>query len=244
MKPRKYENWTDAEIVDRVKETGMNDPAANIAASHNAADHHLELLKSYVEKWKIKQAEKSNNAKENEVLKGVRSVEELRSDAKKLGGIDYRQLYLLGGNNYTIKVDPTSDFPKNTGLLTLRDKGANIKYAGDEELYRHIVICHELGHLLLHSECWLDRPGEKQLEIKQPEEEVQAFRCAEWMLCCLAQKCEATGDLSCPPFLMPAEDDLFKAIDAVMNSGKDKCTYEPGKTVPGADFPATRLTFI
>ena len=168
------------------------------------------------------------------------------------------QNYYDDGEKYLVEIEPTLDtnFPKNTGRTLVYKKGVIIEYPEttsgnggiNDHLRKHVILAHEaVGHLLLHIPAW---SGEESFQarppMKNPDQEVQASRAAEYVLAYLAVKYEGSGI----PHLDVSEDDLFNAIQIVMKGEVDSegvtdaaaCEYDI-RLIEGANGPVDRNLF-
>ena len=180
----------DKQIPKRLREVGIFD---------DGDTGRLDGLLKRIEKWRTKEEIKryyelvnkksTNDLDEREIATNITLKPLLER---------FENEYLNNKHSYSIDQVPVDEMPKNTGYVLTYLKGADIVYGKgvsdvdeidkmDDGLCNNIVILHETGHLIFHISSWLDNPI-KNPPIR-PWQEIEASRCAEWILCWMNEKC-------------------------------------------------------
>ena len=147
--------------------------------------------------------------------------------------------------DYDVRVKENGELPQNTGRIYIQFAGVIINYPEikddcsdgvPDHLRNHIIISHEIGHILLHTSNRPDvklKPGSLPINPSMDEyDEITASRCGEWILSAYAIRCvEANVDTN---YLNVESEELYKAIITVMK-GVDGFNYNPSKCVTEED---------
>ena len=212
-------------IKDRAIDDCLRD-AEIYAAIHESAgegDRHLTPIIRKVEKFWTK---RENDSLDAELGKSGHNVRDDEIRALK----EYYESHC-----YEIRLKECDNFPENTGWIFVDAKSAEICYPKldykeniddvPNHLRKHIIIAHEVGHLLKpHIKCWLDwNEGEDQ-KVSNDEDEVVASRYAEWILNNLSFSCAEAG--RCEDYIVVSLDKLHEAIKVVMKPSTNKFGYD------------------
>lgn len=113
-----------------------------------SSNNHLSYL--------IRATEKQLYLEDEEVVKlKLEKLDEKRQQglSKEKYQIALNEIRCYEQNHMFNKIVLVQSIDRNVhGFTTLFDKGAHIRYSADvEHIVRHIIIAHEIGHLLLHT---------------------------------------------------------------------------------------------
>lgn len=180
---------------------------------------HLDYLVRAAEHYKDKEVEKRIIFLKNEINKMVQEGDTGSTEyhAKRVEKEYYEKYIRI--SSFLIELKEEEDMAKGIGQLEMQSKGATIYYsAHSNHLEKHVIIAHEVGHILLHTPDWLKNNFEHKINphpIIEPHQENEATYFAEEILNILSCKMQDDENLK---DLTVADNDLHKVIKKIQSA--------------------------
>jgi len=221
---------TDQSILERIKKAKIFSSNIDVCRKNK----HFEEINEKISQWRFREtSERFDNPSYFATALMDDSVATAQLQIKRTRRKLFKKI-----PQYAINLKSIPSMPKNTGQVFVHWRGVDIHYpdpntenSADTHIRNHIIVAHELGHVLLHCPCfyfdtddttkWLK--GIKSNGYKPRfvfEDEVAAFRCAEWILSFIAKKCEEAEEagIHTSSYLKVESEMLFNKISSVMKN--------------------------
>jgi len=196
-------------------------------------DYYADLLFKQDKKNYKKKVDRKAEYKRTAEIEECYKIWKDQNACDQWDNINSKKEYLGSEKKYKIEARATEGMPKNTGKVILFRGGAIIQYPSmetesnaegiDDRLRQNVIIAHEAGHLILHINSLLNLDV-AELNIENPRQEIQASRCAEWILSGFGKTCEEAKINE--PHLNLTPKELYDTITTVTGgSGDHACDY-------------------